>query len=413
MMKKVLKKISGSDEGNVSPPNNSDTQENSTSDPATLSLSNNTSSSPCSKKRTRSSTNSETEDLKRPNQNDSFLLELDNAPSDLENSALINDADVTPSVFSNTTNRARGSDSSIFDQLEMPFDENTPFWVPILLQSFDSLKKEIHSNVCALSDEVKSINIKFDTFCSDISSRISILEDKSSSSDAQVAALDEKLKSSGENFILLSSKLENLKTNGERDTNSLKSELEAIKAKNVDLEKSAQFTSNTFDEMKNKIELLSSSNANLLKSVDIMASQLDANEQHNRNECLLLHGVPESAKEMPIQSTKLFVENLNHHLKVGMETGQIRRVRRLGKKRANGKPRPLIARFWSSDLRNHLYYRKKELKNSGISITENLTKKRMILKTEAEAKYGSANVWTKEGRIYAKGTNDAIIPIII
>ena len=254
MMKKVLKKISGSDEGNVSPPNNSDTQENSTSDPATLSLSNNTSSSPCSKKRTRSSTNSETEDLKRPNQNDSFLLELDNAPSDFENSALINDADVTPSVFSNTTNRARGSDSSIFDQLEMPFDENTPFWVPILLKSFDSLKKEIHSNVCALSDEVKSINIKFDTFCSDISSRISILEDKSSSSDAQVAALDEKLKSSGENFILLSSKLENLKTNGERDTNSLKSELEAIKAKNVDLEKSAQFTSNTFDEMKNKIE---------------------------------------------------------------------------------------------------------------------------------------------------------------
>ena len=96
-----------------------------------------------------------------------------------------------------------------------------------------------------------------------------------------------------------------------------------------------------------------------------------------------------------------------------MELGHIRRSHSLGKKRTNRKPRPIIARFWDSGLRNHLYFKKKELKNSGISITENQTKKRMILKTEAEAKYGSANVWTREGRIYAKGTNDAIVPIII
>ena len=158
---------------------------------------------------------------------------------------------------------------------------------------------------------------------------------------------------------------------------------------------------------------MTTSNANLLKSVDILSAQLDSNEQHNRNECLLLHGVPESDKETPLQSSTLFVENINRHLKAGMELGHIRRSHSLGKKRTNRKPRPIIARFWDSGLRNHLYFKKKELKNSGISITENLTKKRMILKTEAEAKYGSANVWTREGRIYAKGTNDAIVPIII
>ena len=50
MLKKVLNRISGSDKGNVSPPENSGTQENSTTDPSTDSLSNNMSFSPCLKK---------------------------------------------------------------------------------------------------------------------------------------------------------------------------------------------------------------------------------------------------------------------------------------------------------------------------------------------------------------------------
>ena len=37
----------------------------------------------------------------------------------------------------------------------------------------------------------------------------------------------------------------------------------------------------------------------------------------------------------------------------------------------------------------------------------------MALKIEAEGKYGSSNVWSKEGRIYAKDSNNVIIPIIV
>ena len=137
MLKKVINRLSGSDEGNVSPLGNSTSQDNSTFDPTPNPPSNNLSLSPCSKKRMRSSSNSETDDFKRPNQNDSFLQELDNVPSDSETSVPVDNVNVTLSAHSNSANHTRSSDSSIFDQLDMPFDESTPYWVPFLFKAFD------------------------------------------------------------------------------------------------------------------------------------------------------------------------------------------------------------------------------------------------------------------------------------
>ena len=164
--------------------------------------------------------------------------------------------------------------------------------------------------------------------------------------------------------------------------------------------------------MQSKINLLTASNANLLKTIEILTSQIDSNEQHNRNECLLLHGVPECDKETPRQSRELFAKTINTHLKTDLNISQIKRAHRLGKRKQNGKPMPIIARLWDSEIRNNIYFKKKDCKNTTISITENLTRRRMLLKNEAEAKYGSKNVWSKEGRIYAK-ENDTIIPIIL
>ena len=403
MFPRIFNRKSGSIDENETPPESSNTLDDSIG-PSILTNSGNSSSPSTKKRKNLSSTNSETEDSKRQNLNDSFLQELDNMPSDHETSVLV------PSV---TQNSARGSDSSLIDQLNVPFDENTPYWVPILLRSFDSLKKDIQSNVTALSEEVKAFNLKFDTFCNDTSNRLTILENKSASCDAKAYEIQEKVNSAEENINSIKGKIDSLSAKTETDTSLLKTEFELIKGKNLELEKSAQFASDVIDEMKTKVDLLTSSNSNLLKSVDLLSAQLDSNEQHNRNECLLLHGVPESDKETPIQSSTLFVEKINHHLKADMAVGHIRRAHRLGKKRANGKPRPIIARFWDSGLRNHLYFNKKEFKNTPFSITENLTRRRMLIKNEAEGKYGSSNVWTKEGRIYAKGENNSIIPILL
>ena len=141
MFPRIFNRKSGSIDENETPPESSNTLDDSIG-PSILTNSGNSSSPSTKKRKNLSSTNSETEDSKRQNLNDSFLQELDNMPSDHETSVLV------PSV---TQNSARGSDSSLIDQLNVPFDENTPYWVPILLRSFDSLKKDIQSNVTALS----------------------------------------------------------------------------------------------------------------------------------------------------------------------------------------------------------------------------------------------------------------------
>ena len=233
------------------------------------------------------------------------------------------------------------------------------------------------------------------------------------STDDKIFALKEKVVGVEQNSSSLNEKFDELSKKSNTDSTFLKTKLAGANAKLLDLEKSVQFSSDTFDSMKKQLELLTTSNGKLLKSVDILASQLDANEQHNRNECLLLHGVPEEEKETPAKSSSLFVSHINRHLNAGMTVDHIRRAHRLGKKRNNGKPRPIIARIWNSDFRSQLYYKKKEFKNSSFSLTENLTRKRMALKIEAEGKYGSTNVWSKEGRIYAKDSNNVIIPIIV
>ena len=78
------------------------------------------------------------------------------------------------------------------------------------------------------------------------------------------------------------------------------------------------------------------------------------------------------------------------------------RAHRLGKKRTDGKSRPIIARIWSSNLQNDIYFSKKKLKDKSISITENLTQRRLEKLKKAEEQYGKKQVWTKEGRIYSK-----------
>ena len=49
---------------------------------------------------------------------------------------------------------------------------------------------------------------------------------------------------------------------------------------------------------------------------------------------------------------------------------------------------------------------KKKLKGKNISITESLTRYRMSVLNEATEKYGFKNVWTYEGRILYKDSND-------
>ena len=228
-----------------------------------------------------------------------------------------------------------------------------------------------------LSEEVKALNVKFEKFCSDTSTCIASIESKAILSEEKVSKCESRIAS-----IELAS-----------DTQS-----KIVQ----EVEKSVCFLSQNYDSLKTEIFTLSAKNTALEKTVENLSLQLDSNEQHNRNQCLLLHGVPESEKETPAQCKTLFAKHVSDKLKSDVHESYIVQAHRLGQRKTNGKPRPLIARISSFELRSHIFFNKKLFKGSSMSITENITKRRMNEKAKAESVYGEANVWTREGRIYAK-----------
>ncbi|KAG8280644.1 hypothetical protein J6590_076494 [Homalodisca vitripennis] len=66
-----------------------------------------------------------------------------------------------------------------------------------------------------------------------------------------------------------------------------------------------------------------------------------------------------------------------------------------GKKRA----RPIIVRFTSYRDRQRVFKVKKQLKNTGVTICEDLTRRRHQLYRQAVERHGEKRTWTSDGRI--------------
>ena len=89
------------------------------------------------------------------------------------------------------------------------------------------------------------------------------------------------------------------------------------------------------------------------------------------------------------------------------------RTHRLGRKRIPRpdtevpKPRPIIAKFINYHDRDSVYKCKRKLKEPGLTIVENLTKRRVNLLNEVREAVGMKNTWTFDGRIHGmcKGKN--------
>ena len=105
---------------------------------------------------------------------------------------------------------------------------------------------------------------------------------------------------------------------------------------------------------------------------------VDDHEHRNINICLLLHGVEEMDGE---NTDDMVLKIINERLELPMVLENIQRSHRLGPRNASRntrqnptKPRAIIFRFRDLRARQSVFYKKKMLQGTGISITENLTK---------------------------------------
>ena len=72
------------------------------------------------------------------------------------------------------------------------------------------------------------------------------------------------------------------------------------------------------------------------------------------------------------------------------------------------KSRAIIVRFASMRKRIEVYRNKKNLKGKKIVVTESLTAVRLDLLNKAKDKFGLKNVWSAEGRIFARSDGNIV-----
>lgn len=131
------------------------------------------------------------------------------------------------------------------------------------------------------------------------------------------------------------------------------------------------------------------------KQMGLLIHGLDKHEMRSRRKVLLFHGVQEEAKEEP---GDIIHSIMTDNLKVPPEClSEVRVAHRLGAK--GDKVRPMLVRFASHAVRRTVWDLKKNLKGTGITVSEFLTKPRHDVFVSARKHFGMSNVWSTEGRI--------------
>ena len=149
---------------------------------------------------------------------------------------------------------------------------------------------------------------------------------------------------------------------------------------------------------------------------DIMAEDLatainkiDDLEQYSRKHNLEFHGIPESSQENLAEQ----IIKLGNVLNVPIRNNDIDICHRLSANKKSNKPRPVIARFKSYEVKKALYSARKQLKNQSLNhvfpgadivyINENLTRRRRELfnKVWKTKKLNHRHsVWTVDGSLF-------------
>ena len=130
---------------------------------------------------------------------------------------------------------------------------------------------------------------------------------------------------------------------------------------------------------------------------------LDRQEQYSKRNCLLVHRVKEKNNEDTDQEiTKIVKNDLGEEITIH----DTDRTHRLGKRKLdNNVSRPIIVKFRSYNACNRIFKIKKKLKGKTVSITESLTKKRVVKLKKAREMYDFKNR-SQDDKISFSNVND-------
>ena len=111
-------------------------------------------------------------------------------------------------------------------------------------------------------------------------------------------------------------------------------------------------------------------------------------------------------KESENEDTDVIVkEILNELLQEKFANVDIDRSHQIGTIKNIKQSRSIIIKFARYNIRNRVFKNKKKVRDTAISITESLTRKRMQMLTKARSEFLFKNVLTQEGKILVSDDN--------
>ena len=201
-------------------------------------------------------------------------------------------------------------------------------------------------------------------------------------------------------------------------------EINALKAELVVVKESQSFICEKYDCLKESYDKLLKENKELKSQSKELKNQsesevekLDCLEQYGRRQNLEIVGIPVQDGE----NTNAIVIEVAKLLDVSLTPEQISTSLRLPAKNPENRSPPIIARFTNRDVRNKIYANRKATRTASlvnfsvpgtekICVNENLTRprKKLFWLTKQKAKkIGFKYLWTTNGNIFVKQTDQA------
>lgn len=152
-------------------------------------------------------------------------------------------------------------------------------------------------------------------------------------------------------------------------------------------------------DLDNSLKSLNKIVVNNRKSLETLEAKNDSLDQYNKKNNLKFIGLKENDPEDTVSEILDFINDI---LKVPCVKNDIDSAYRVGDNKVEHKSRPrsVLVRFVTNIKRNEIYQTKKSLKNSDVSIFEDLTKTRFDLLQAAKKKYGKFKAWSSGGKIF-------------
>lgn len=107
-----------------------------------------------------------------------------------------------------------------------------------------------------------------------------------------------------------------------------------------------------------------------------MTEAYDALEQYGRRNCLIFRGIDHGVSE---GTDGKIINLVNDKLGIKFNRSDLDRAHRLMRKNQTTKPRPIIVKFTSYNMKAEVYRQKRKFNGTGFVITESLTKVRLEL----------------------------------